>query len=138
MFSLLDRMEGWQLIAVLAPIVLTMVVVRKREELTDSIAWSDLNSLQKGWIVLGYLSPGLGASVLARLGATEQSRIFEAGQKLKGLPNRVAGPVLDAFCQQAGLTDAPRKDPDEIMRWLQLRFEESPDELASIYRKVFF
>lgn len=137
MFSLLDRLEGWQLILVLAPLMLIMTVIRKREESATSIKLAALNELQKGWVFLTMLAPGLAAKVLTLLSGEERERIVHAGSNLIGSPRKIALPVLEHFFKSTELKSVPGKDIDEICRWLNLKFEDHPEELVGLYRKVF-
>lgn len=137
MFSLLDQLNGWQLLAVLAPLMLVMTIIKKREEAAGSLKWTALNKLQKGWVFLSLLTPGLLATVLTRLPAEERDRLLSAGGELHGSPSKVAFPVLETFFKSSGLKSIPGKDVDEICRWLNLRFEDEPDELVGLYRKAY-
>lgn len=136
MFSLLDRLTGLQLLLVLAPLMLIMTIIRKREESATSLKLAALNEVQKGWILVGMLAPGLTAKVLSLLSTEERDRLLGAGQTLKGSPRFVAYPILEAFFKKTG-NSLPGKDVDEICRWLNLRFEEQPDELAGLVRKAY-
>lgn len=137
MFSLLDRLEGWQLLLLLAPLMLIMTVIRKREEGAASMKLGALNDLQKGWVFLSLLAPGLGAKILTLLNAEERDRVLHAGGGLTGSPRRVALPVLEIFFKRSGLKSLPGKDVEEISRWLNLRFEDEPEELVGLYRKAY-
>lgn len=137
MFDALDHLNGWQLVAVLLPIILIMGVIRKREEVADSIKLEDLNKLQKGWIFLTLLSPGLGASILSLLEGEERDRLLKAGRDLSGSAHRVALPVLDLFFKSDGAKGVPSKDSEEICRYLNLRFRDEPRELLTHYRKAY-
>jgi flagellar motor switch protein FliG len=136
-FSLLDRLEGWQLLLLLAPLMLIMTIIRRREEKASSLQMSALNELQKGWVFLSLLAPGLTARVLTLLSQDERERLLEAGQTLMGSPRQVALPVLEAFFKKSGLKSVPGKDVEEICRWLNLKFEEEPQELVGLYRKAY-
>lgn len=137
MFSLLDRLEGWQLILVLAPLMLIMTVIRKREESATSMKLAALNEMQKGWVFLSMLAPGLAAKLLTLLSAEERDRLLHAGGVLSGSPRKVAFPVLELFFKKSGLKGLPGKDVDEICRWLNLKFEDEPEELVGLYRKAY-
>lgn len=137
MFNALDYLNGWQLILVLAPVVFVMWLVRFREERAASISWQTMNKLQKGWVFLTLLTPGLSAGVLNRLSEEERGRILEAGGALSGSPSRVALPVLEAFFQSHGQKGAPSKDVQEVCRFLNLRYEQSPTELLAAYRNAY-
>lgn len=137
MFSLLDRLEGWQLLALLAPLMLIMTIIRKREESAGSLKLAGLNEIQKGWVFLSMLAPGLAAKVLTLLAPEERERVLHAGGELKGSPRGVAFPVLETFFRKNDLKGIPGKDVDEICRWLNLRFEDDPEELVGPYRKAY-
>lgn len=137
MFSLLDQLNGWQLLALLAPLMLVMTFIKKREETAAALKWTALNKLQKGWVFLSLLTPGLLATVLNRLPVEERDRLLSAGGELQGNPTKVALPVLETFFKASGLKSLPGKDVEEICRWLSLRFEDEPDELVGLYRKAY-
>ncbi len=137
MFSLLDRLEGWQLLLVLAPVMIIMTVIRKREESAASIKWTGLNSLQKGWVFQSMLAPGLGAKLLTLLSPEERDRLISAGSELVGSPRKVALPAMDLFFKASDQKSLPGKDADEVSRWVNLRFEGSPEELVGLYRKAY-
>lgn len=137
MFSLLDRLEGWQLLALLAPLMLIMTVIRKREESAASLKLASLNELQKGWVFLSMLAPGLGAKLLTLLDSEERERVLQAGGALKGSPRQVAFPILETFFRKNELKGIPGKDVEEICRWLNLRFEDEPEELLAPYRRAY-
>lgn len=137
MFSLLDRLEGWQLLLVLAPLVLTMTFVRKREESAQSIKWADMNRLHKGWVFINLLGPGLGAKVLSMLDSDERDSLIEVGGELRGSAKPVVLPVLELFFKTAGLKSLPSKDVEELTRWLNVHFEDEPKKLLAFYRKAY-
>lgn len=137
MFSLLDRLEGWQLLLLLCPLMLIMAVIRKREESAASMRLKEINELQKGWVFLSLLAPGLAAKLLTMLKTEERDRLLEAGGNLKGSPRHVAFPVLESFFRKCDLKGIPGKDVDEICRWLNLRFEDEPEELVGHLRKAY-
>jgi hypothetical protein len=135
-FSLLDRLEGWQLLLLLAPLIVIMTIIKKREEAASSMHWARLNQLQKGWVFLSLLAPGLAARVLTLLDQADRERLIGAGGALSGSPRRVAYKVLKAFFDSIG-DSLPGKDVDEICRWLNLKFEEEPEKLLGSYRKAY-
>lgn len=137
MFSLLDQLNGWQLLAVLAPLMLIMTVIKRREEAAASLNWGTLNQVQKGWVFLSLLAPGLLATVLHRLPEQERERLLSAGAELQGSVSKVAFPALEGFFKASGLKSMPGKDVEEICRWLNLRFEDEPEELVGLYRKAY-
>lgn len=137
MFNALDHLNGVQLIAVLSPIVAIMTFIRWREEKAQSLQIADLNRLQKGWVFLSFLSPGLAARVLQVLTSEERERLVEAGSELHGSPSSVAYPVLQAFYNADGGQDVPSKDVDEVCRYLNIRFDREPKKLASLYRSAY-
>ena len=127
MFSLLDRLEGWQLLLVLAPLVLIMTLIKK----------AALNQLQKAWVFTTLLAPGLGAKLLTLLSVEERERVLNAGGNLTGSPRKVALPVLELFFKSTDFKSPPGKDVDEICRWLNLKFEPEPEQLVALYRKAY-
>lgn len=137
MFSLLDRLDGWQLLLVLAPLVLAMLVVKKREDAAESMDWKSMNSLQKGWVFVNLLGPGLGARVLSSLAADERKNLIDAGGLLRGSAKPVVLPVLELFFKTCGQKGLPSKDVDEITRWLNIHFEDEPEKLVGYYRKAY-
>lgn len=137
MFNALDHMNGWQLIAVLLPVVFTMTFIRHREERAHSISFESMNSLQQGWVFLGLLAPGLAAKILSMLEDEERRRIIEAGGSLTGSAGRVALPVLDVFFKSGGEKSAPSKDIQEVCRFLNLKYEENPRQILGTYRKAY-
>lgn len=137
MFNALDHLNGWQLIAVLSPIVIIMSFIRHREERAQSMVFEDMNRLQKGWVFLSLLAPGLAAKLLNLMESEERDRLLEAGGALKGSPNRVALPVLDVFFKAEGAKGVPSKDLEEVCRFLNLKFESNPKQLVKSYRKAF-
>lgn len=137
MFSLLDRLEGWQLLLVLAPLVLIMTFIKKREENAASMQWAALNQLQKAWVFTTLLAPGLGAKLLTLLSVEERERVLNAGGNLTGSPRKVALPVLELFFKSTDFKSPPGKDVDEICRWLNLKFEPEPEQLVALYRKAY-
>ena len=137
MFSALDHLNGWQLLAVLSPIVLIMTFIRKREEKSASLDFESMNNLQKGWVFLSLLAPGLMAKVLNALDDEERDRVLQAGGALKGSSGRVAYQVLDSFYKGSGEKGAPSKDIDELCRFLNLEFEHNHKPLLSRYRKAY-
>jgi formaldehyde-activating enzyme involved in methanogenesis len=118
--------------------MLIMTIIKKREEAATSMKMAALNELQKGWVFLTMLAPGLEAKVLTLLNAEERERVLQAGRALNGSPRQVAYPVLETFFKKSGLKALPGKDVEEICRWLNLKFEDEPEELAGLYRKAFF
>lgn len=138
MFSALDNLNGYQLLTLLAPLVAIMVLIRHREERARSLKWSDVNSLQRGWVFLGMVSPGLSAKVLSLLSEEERQRIIGAGADLTGNPGRLAYPVLDVFFRTKNADKgAPSKDVEELTRWLNLEYEEQPKKLVEVYRRAY-
>lgn len=136
MFSLLDRLTGPQLLMVLGPLMLIMTIIRKREESATSLSLAALNEIQKAWILVGMLAPGLTAKVLSLMSSEERDRLVGAGKSLSGSPRLVAYPVLKAFFEKTG-NGLPGKDVEEICRWLNLRFEDQPEELVGLIRKAY-
>ena len=137
MFSLLDRLTGPQLLLVLGPLMLIMTIIRKREDGASSLKFAAMNEVQKGWILIGMLAPGLSARVLALMTGEERDRFLGAGKALNGSPRFVSYPILEAFFKKTGQS-LPGKDVDEICRWLNLRFEDHPEELVGLVRKTYF
>lgn len=137
MFNALDHLNGIQLLAVLSPIVLIMGFIRWREDKAQSLNIENLNRLQKGWIFLTFLSPGLSARVLAALSAEERERLLEAGGLLSGSPTSVAYPILELFFKAEGGKGVPSKDIDEVCRFLNLRYEDDSSRLTSLYRAAY-
>lgn len=138
MFNALDHLTGLQLIFVLSPVVLIMVFVRKREEKASSMVFGQMNSLQKGWVFLSLLSPGLCAKVLNGLEQEERERVLSAGAELSGSERRVSLAVVDRFFEKTSAGNAPSKDLDEICRYLNLKYADSSKILVSKYRKAYF
>ena len=137
MFNALDHLNGLQLLLVLAPIVLIMTFIRKREEKAMSITFEDTNDLQQGWVFLSMLTPGLAASMLNLMSADEQSRLIGAGEGLKGSADRIALPVMDVFFKAGGLKGSPSKDVNEVLRFLNLKYKDEPKQLLTTYRKAY-
>ena len=138
MFSALDNLDGYQLLTLLAPLVAIMMFVRHREERARSLNWAELNSLQKGWVFLGVLTPGLSAKVLTLLSEEERQRVIGAGADLTGHSGRLTYPVLDLFFRAKNADKgAPSKDVEELTRWLNLEYEEQPKNLVEVYRKAY-
>lgn len=137
MFNALDHLNGLQLIAVLSPIVIIMTFIKKREEKADSIALEDMNSLQKGWVFLSLLAPGLAARILNMMTGEERERMLKAGEGLKGSPHRVAYPVLETFFKAENQKGAPSKDTEELCRYLNLKYEDQPASLLAKVRKAY-
>lgn len=138
MFSLLDQLNGWQLLALLAPLMVVMSVIKRREESAGSIKLASLNKLQMGWVFLSLLAPGIFAKVLKQLSSEERESLLAAGGELQGSPGKVALPVLEAFFKATGVKSLPGKDVDEICRWLNLQYEDEPSELVGLYRRAYF
>jgi hypothetical protein len=136
-FNALDHLNGWQLLAILSPVILIMTFVRKQEEKAGSISLKSMNSLQKGWVFLSLLAPGLGAKLLNLMTADERERVLKAGGVLKGSPQRVALPVMDDFFKADGAKGAPSKDVEELCRFLNLKYESQPERLLTHYRKAY-
>jgi hypothetical protein len=136
-FNALDHLNGWQLLAVLSPIVIVMSFVRYREERAQSMVFSDMNRLQKGWVFLSLLAPGLMAAVLNLLKDEERERLLEAGGALRGSPTPVALSVLDVFFKADGAKGVPSKDLEEVCRLLNIKYGGSPKKLLSSYRKAY-
>ncbi len=137
MFSLLDQLNGWQLLALLAPLMVIMSVIKRREESAGSIKLASLNKLQMGWVFLSLLAPGIFAKVLKQLNSEERESLLTAGGELQGSPGKVALPVLEAFFKATGVKSLPGKDVEEICRWLNLRYEDEPSELIGLYRRAY-
>lgn len=138
MFNALDHLDGLQLLGVLSPIVLIMTFIRKREDKANSIQLEGMNSLQKGWVFLNLLSPGLAAKVLTLLESEERERVIQAGGGLRGTADAVALPVVDIFFKSGGVEGGvPSKDIDEICRFLNLKYQDTPDKLVKSYRKAY-
>jgi hypothetical protein len=137
--SLLDQFSGWQFLALLVPLMVVMLVIRRRDEKATSISWADLDQLQKAWLFLTLLRPGLVAKLLSLLSPEERDRLISAGKQLKGSPRQAALPVLAEFFKQSSgqLGGLPGKEVEEISRWLNLRFEDEPEEFVGLYRKVY-
>jgi len=136
-FSALDHINGWQLLAVLSPIVLIMTFIRKREEKALSIDFGQTNAVQQGWVFLSLLSPGLTAKVLNLLTAEERERVLQAGETLSGSATRSALPVLNVFFKADGMKGAPSKDVDEVVRFLNLKYQDNAKQLVPHYRKAY-
>lgn len=118
--------------------MLIMTIIKRREDALASLQWAALNELQKGWVFVGMLAPGLGAQLLTRLKPEERDSVLVAGKELSGSARAVALPVLEVFFKQSGLAKGlPGKDVEEVCRWLNLRFAEEPEELVSLYRKAY-
>lgn len=138
MFSALDHLNGVQLLLVLSPIVVIMMFIKHREEKAGSMDFKAMNSLQKGWVFLSLLAPGLSAKILSMLDDEERSRVIEAGGSLQGSATRVALPVLDVYFRNgAGEKGAPSKDIQEVCRFLNLKYENEPKKLLAAYRKAY-
>jgi hypothetical protein len=137
-FSALDHLNGWQLLAVLSPIVIIMTLIRKREEKASSMSFQSMNTLQQGWVFLSLLAPGLAAKILNLLTDEERERVLQAGGALSGSAGRVAFPVLDAFFKADGAKGAPSKDIEEVCRFINLKYENNPKQLVVHYRKAYF
>ena len=137
MFSLLDQLSGWQLLALLAPLMVIMSVIKRREESAASIKFGSLNKLQMGWVFLSLLAPGIFAKVLKQLSSEERENLLAAGGELQGSSGKVALPVLETFFKSTGVKSLPGKDVDEICRWLNLRYEDEPMELLGQYRRAY-
>lgn len=137
MFSALDHLNGWQLLAVLSPIVIIMTFIRKREEKADSLDFQSMNNLQKGWVFLSLLAPGLMAKVLNLLSDEERERVLQAGGALKGSSSRITYQVLDSFYQGNGSKGPPSKDIEEVCRFLNLEYEHNPKPLLERYRRAY-
>lgn len=137
MFSLLDRLEGWQLLLLLAPLMLIMTLIRRREDSAASMKLKEISEVQQAWVFLSLLAPGLCAQLMGLLSSEERDRLLLAGGGLKGSPRLVALPILEAFFRKSELKGIPGKDVDEICRWLNLRFEDEPEELLGHLRKAY-
>lgn len=137
MFNALDHLNGYQLVAVLSPVIVIMALIRWREDKARSLNFSAMNRLQKGWVFLTFLSPGLAARVLSGLSVEERDRLFEAGGELNGSPSSVAYPVLDLFFKAEGAKGVPSKDVDEVCRFLNLRYEDDAPKLTGVYRAAY-
>ncbi len=137
MFNALDHLSGFQLVAVLSPIVVIMWFIRRREESAQSLQIENMNRLQKGWVFLTFLTPGLAARVFSTLSVEERERLLEAGGQLNGNPGSVAYPILDLFFKAEGAKGVPSKDIDEVCRFLNLRYEDDSSKLATHYRTAY-
>lgn len=120
----------------LGSLMLVMTIIRRREESSSSLSISKLNALQKGWVFLFLLAPGLSASILSQLTLEEKDRLLKAGETLKGSTGKVASAVLGSFFQGSQIP-APGKEVSEVCSWLRLKFEDEPKELANLFRTAF-
>ncbi|MEW6281845.1 MAG: hypothetical protein AB1758_24780 [Candidatus Eremiobacterota bacterium] len=128
---MLDRLEWWQVLLALAPVVALLNLVRYREAKAASTQFADLTPPQKAWVLLMLLPPGGAARLLGRLAEEDLRAYVVAGGAIRGSGRNLVRPVLKAFL--ASLPPNQRKQAggnlEEQLACLGRWSEEEPDQL---------
>jgi hypothetical protein len=79
-----DHLEWWQVILLLAPVVVVMTSVKYFERRRGSTLYHELTPTQKTFVLLQLLPPSLAADFLRRLDVNELETYLQAGARIKG------------------------------------------------------
>ena len=79
-----DHLDWWQIILLLAPIMLIMTAVRRTEKRRGSTLYPALTQAQKTFVLLQLLPPSLAARFLIGLEVQELETYLQAGSKIEG------------------------------------------------------
>lgn len=94
---MLDRLEWWQVLAMLAPVYAILYWIRWRETRAASTQYAEMTSAQRAWILLTLLPPGAAARLQERMSENELRGYVTAGSSIRGNGRNLAKPVLKAF-----------------------------------------
>lgn len=133
-----DRLLWWQLLLVLSPIVLTMYVVRHRENVEQGVDFRSLTNQQKSWLFMTMLPPGTMAALLASLKPEAREEMLAEAAKIRGNRRTAAVPVAREFLQSVGETRKIKSnEPSEMMDWVSFEYDESPAKLLASINKCW-
>ncbi len=130
-----DRLEWWQVIGLLAPLVAVMQFIRMRELAAVSTGFAQLSAAQRGWVLMTLLPPGTTSRLLLAMPVETRSGYIEAGSTIKGSGRNLIKPVVRFAVsrlpadlkKQAGssldenlsrLTRWADAEPEEFLSWL--------------------
>lgn len=116
-----DRLLWWQVVGLLAPLVLAMWWIRQRELAAISTSYKQLSEAQKGWVLLMLLPPGTASRLLAAMEPAVRESYIESGATIKGNGRNLIKPVM-AF--------AVKQLPPEIKKQTSSNVEENLARLA--------
>ena len=104
-----DHLEWWQVIVLLAPIMITMALIRRREKWQGCTPYASLNGTQKTLILLQLLPPALAARYLKDLEVHELESYLNSGLKIQGSGIVLHEPIIKEYLK--GLA-SPLKDAE--------------------------
>ena len=92
-----DHLEWWQVLLLLAPVVLIMTALRRIEKRRGSTLYPALTPAQKTFILLQLLPPSLAARYLIGLEVHELETYLKAGSEIQGTGLLVQDPVMKEY-----------------------------------------
>ena len=104
-----DHLDWWQVLLLLAPIVLVMKLVQRQEKRRGATLYPTLTPFQKTWVLLQQLPPSVSARFLLSLEVHELETYLKSGQSIKGTGLLLQEPVIKEFFKGF---EAPRRDSD--------------------------
>ncbi len=133
-----DRMPGWQVLLLLAPLVLVMAWIRRRELMAGTTTYAELNEAQKAWIFFLILPPGLAAGLLACFDSDEVMGYIRASSSIKGGGANLVRPVLKEFYRF--LDDDPKlkrtkSDPGDMVEFIVERIKHNRSDVVKLIRE---
>ncbi|MBI3928322.1 MAG: hypothetical protein HY319_22450 [Armatimonadetes bacterium] len=130
-----DRLEWWQVLLLLAPVVLVMSWIKQRELQAGMSSFHNLTPAQKAWIVIMVLPPGVAASLLSQFDEAELIGYVRAGRSVFGSGRNLVRPVLRELMSL--LPQELRRKKGESSDLLELtisRAEDHPEKLVRLFR----
>ena len=104
-----DHLEWWQVILLLAPIMLIMAVIRRQEKWRGCTPYAALSHSQKTLVLLQLLPPSLTAKYLLKLEVHELETYLNSGLKIQGAGTTLHEPLIKEYLR--GLA-SPQKDAE--------------------------
>ncbi len=116
-----DQLHWYEVVGLLAPLVLAMWWIRNREVAAVSTRYKQLTQAQKGWVLLMLLPPGTSSRLMGAMKEDFREGYVEAGSSIRGSGRNLIAPVV-AFAR-ANL-------PPEIKKQVGTNTEENIARLA--------
>lgn len=127
-----DRLLWWQLLLLLSPIVLTMYVIRHRENVEQGVDFRTLSNVQKSWLFMTMLPPGTMASLLSSLKPEARAEMLAEASKIQGNRRTAAVPVAREFLASVGETRKIKSsEPSEMMDWVSFEYDNKTGKLLA-------
>lgn len=133
-----DRLDWWQILLLLAPIAASMSWVRRRELKQEGIDVASLSAMQKAWVFITLLPPGISATLLEKLSEGERSEVLNQGRQIQGNRKTASLPLLVEFVKFLGEEKKVKtSEPSEVVDYICARYETKPGELLADIRKCW-